>query len=95
MQESNLHKYYSIIDLGVKKGVNSVSGVNFDISKSEKKRIKDVLIEQAIEDAKHKVIILFNQATIVLKELNMQILSIKSVSITNDYYNDNDLSSSV
>ncbi|CAD8170081.1 unnamed protein product [Paramecium pentaurelia] len=67
-----------IIDTAVKNKVNQVNGIQFDVSKEEKKRLKDVLVEQAIEDAKHT-------ANIVLKELNMKIESIKSVQIIENY----------
>ncbi|CAD8197517.1 unnamed protein product [Paramecium octaurelia] len=67
-----------IIDVAVKNKVNKVNGIQFDVSKEEKKRLKNVLVEQAIEDAKHT-------ANVVLKELNMRIESIKSVQFLENY----------
>ena len=36
---------FRIIDTAVKNKVNQVNGIKFDVSKEEKKRLKDVLIE--------------------------------------------------
>ncbi|CAD8107109.1 unnamed protein product [Paramecium sonneborni] len=74
----NINDVGRIIDVAVKYKVNKVNGIEFDISKKEKKRLKDVLLEQAIEDAKHT-------GSVVLKGLNMKIESIKSVQILQNY----------
>ncbi|CAK88704.1 unnamed protein product (macronuclear) [Paramecium tetraurelia] len=67
-----------IIDVAVKNKVNKVNGIQFDVSKDEKKRLKNFLVELAIEDAKHT-------ANVVLKELKMRIESIKSVQLLENY----------
>ncbi|CAD8086374.1 unnamed protein product [Paramecium primaurelia] len=74
----NISDVGKIIDIAVKHKVNKVNGIQFDVSKEEKKRLKDVLVEQAIEDAKHT-------ANVVLKELNMRVESVKSVQILENY----------
>lgn len=46
MQESKIFVLnIRIIDLAVKHKVNKVNGIQFDVSKEEKKRLKDVLVE--------------------------------------------------
>ncbi|CAD8196671.1 unnamed protein product [Paramecium pentaurelia] len=74
----NINEVGKIIDIAVKNGVETVGGVSFDISKEQKRRIKDVLIEDAIEDARHT-------ADVILKQMNMKIISVKSVAL-NDVY---------
>ncbi|CAD8100612.1 unnamed protein product [Paramecium sonneborni] len=78
VETKNINDVGKIIDVAVKHKVNKVNGIQFDVSKEEKKRLKDVLVEQAIEDAKHT-------GSIVLKGLNMKIESVKSVQIIQNY----------
>ncbi|CAD8118727.1 unnamed protein product [Paramecium sonneborni] len=79
IETKNLHEVGKIIDTAVKNGVENINGVNFDISQEQKNKLKDLLIQEAIKDARHT-------ANVVLKQMNMKILSVKSVVI-NEYYN--------
>ncbi|CAK92881.1 unnamed protein product (macronuclear) [Paramecium tetraurelia] len=74
----NISEVGKIIDIAVKNGVETVVGVSFDISKEQKRKIKDNLVEHAIEDARHT-------ADVVLKEINMKIVSVKSVVLNDGY----------
>ncbi|CAD8197050.1 unnamed protein product [Paramecium octaurelia] len=74
----NISEVGKIIDIAVKNGVETVAGVSFDISKEQKRKIKDNLVEHAIEDASHT-------ADVVLKEINMKIVSVKSVVLNEGY----------